>query len=103
MNQTEKIQRLRRSWRKLRTLIPTIEVGKKYTFKEGNVYSFFMDFAFYKNVPSNITFTCESKANEDGYWFKGPGYGEEGNYGNGSIAIYNLSKIVAEGGIKEIK
>ena len=58
----------------------------KIRFPEDNKICFFQDMSFWQNVPSDIEFDMEIKKSGTA-WLTGPGYGERGNYGNGSIAV----------------
>jgi hypothetical protein len=67
-------------------------------FAEDNEYRFSMDHGFYKNVPSDINFYPVAETGNGLIEFVGNGYGmsEEykrkglsGEYGNGSIHVFN--------------
>jgi len=58
----------------------------KMEFPEGNSIAFFQDMNYYAGVPSGVEFDAEIKQDGTTY-LTAPGYGEKGNYGNGSLII----------------
>lgn len=64
-----------------------IKKGDEVRFSKGNKIRYFGDGHIYKRgIPSEITFKIEKQA-QNGFWISGPGYGERGNYGQGSISV----------------
>lgn len=54
-------------------------------FKRDNGVVFGQDFGYYRGVPHNIVFECEDLGT---LWrLRGPGYGQKGDYGNGSLLV----------------
>lgn len=58
-------------------------------FPADNKIGFFMDFAYWEGVPSDREFVeRESSVPKDGWLaLEAPGYGQKGDYGNGSIFV----------------
>ncbi len=56
-------------------------------FPEGNNIGYFMDFAFWRGIPSDRDFYIVGDAAHDCLDLVAPGYGVKGDYGNGSIFV----------------
>ena len=65
------------------------------TFPIGNNIGYYQDMGFWKNVPSNIKFRITKITNKS-FVLYAAGFGEQGNYGNGSIFVdkYDVKKIL---------
>lgn len=56
-------------------------------FPKENDIGFFMDFAFFRGIPSDRIFYVAGDAPHDSLNLIAPGYGLRGDYGNGSIFV----------------
>ena len=60
-------------------------------FQKDNKIFYYQDHGWGIGLPDNVDFEIE-KANSNGIWLRGPGYGQPQNYGNGGIAVYFQTK-----------
>lgn len=57
-------------------------------FPKENEIGFYMDFAFWKGIPSDRAFYIkEYSESQDSYWLVAKGYGVKTDYGNGAICV----------------
>ena len=63
-------------------------------FRKGNRVKYGMDFGFYVGVPGGVDFAVTRCETGDGANYKlvAPGYGAHGDYGNGSLITWGLTK-----------
>lgn len=66
-----------------------IEDRPAIRFPKGNKIGFWMDFAYWKGIPSdrNFYFNGDSAPQHDSVYLVARGYGVRGDYGNGSIMV----------------
>jgi len=64
-------------------------------FKAGNIIRFGQDHQFYKGIPAGIDFSVSRFNGGAKYVLRAPGYGllgTPGEYGNGALYVYGLTK-----------
>lgn len=79
-------------------MVYTLEQLRQKTpvqFPEGNKIGFWMDFCFWKGIPSDRTFYITGDAPEQhkSFYLAADGYGVRGSYGNGSIMVRKVNVL----------
>ena len=63
------------------------------TFLKNNRIQYGQDFSFYCGIPAGVNFSVRKCSADGRYDLIAPGYGAPGDYGNGSLHVWGLTRV----------